>query len=226
MAISGTKYMRETTGSVDNAGTSATALNLIDAVLDAAGTNLHYLNHGYTFTAGDALNLYTQETDGTATEGIYEITAATTDDITIGSSAGSAVTLVSVNIGGPWLPKHPAYATGPTGNISESFGLNENWTLLFVRCHFTGGSGSALFAIGLDAAQGSAYDTLLYTVDDTAVGTDTRDLSFRLGTREAGDPSAWEFRAGDLATFAWTNPNTQTWGLTVGMIPTRLLEAY
>ncbi len=223
MAISSTKHMHETVGSVKNAGTSATATPLAGAFLDAAGTNIHYLNHGYTFVAGDALNLHAQEEDGTATLGIYEITAATTDDITLGSSAGSAVTVVTVNIGGPWLPKHPAYATG-TGNISESFGLNENWTLLFVRCHFTGGSSSADFVIGLNATQGAVYDMALYTVDE--VGTGSRDVHFRLGTRETGDPSAWEYRAGDLATFTWTNPNTQTWGLTVGMIPTRLLEAY
>ena len=224
MAITATKHMA-TGGSANNAGTSVNPVVLYEAVLDAAGTNVHYPNHGYELdTDNNALNLYDQETGGGATETIYEITAATSDDLTISPAAGNSVrTIIDVVIGGPWLPKRPAYATG-AGNIAASFGLAVDWTLCFVRCHFAGGAGSADFAIGLDSFLGAAYDVTLYTVE--AVGTGTRDVSFRLATSETGDPSAWEFQAGDLLTYAWTNPGGQTWGLTVGMIPTGLMEAY
>ena len=224
MAITATKHM-STSGSANYAGTSAEVLDMTDAIIEADGVTVHRPNwRGEDdWAVGDALNIYDQEDGGTVTEGIYEITAVTSDDLTITPSAGSARTAVSVAVGGPWLPKRPAYATG-AGNIAASFGLAVDWTLCFVRCHFAAGAGSADFAIGLDSFLGAAYDVTLYTVE--AVGTGTRDVSFRLATSETGDPSAWEFQAGDLLTYAWTNPGGQTWGLTVGMIPTALMEAY
>jgi hypothetical protein len=224
MAITGLKHM-STAGSVNYAGTSATVLDMTDATLQSDGVTVHWPNWGGEddWEAGDALNIYDQEEDGTVTEGIYEITGVTSDDLTITPSAGSARTEINVAVGGPWPPKHPAWATG-SSHISHSFGLAVNWTLVAIRCHFTGGSGSADFVVALDAELGAAYDTTLYTVP--SVGTDTNDVHFRLGTSETGDPSAWQYRADDQLTFAWTNPNTQTWGLVVIMIPTNLLEAY
>lgn len=224
MAITTTKHM-STSGSVNYAGTSAVVLDMTDAILETDGVTIHRPGWGGEddWEAGDALNLYDQEEGGTAAEGIYEITAVTSDDLTIASSAGSARTAVLVAVGGPWPPKYPAYATG-SSHVAETFGLAVNWTLCFVRCHFASGSGSADFVIGLDSVLAAAYDVTLYTVE--AVGVDTWDVSFRLGTPDTGDPSAWEFRAGDLLTYAWTNPGGQTWGLTVGMIPTALMENY
>lgn len=224
MAITGLKHMT-TDGSVNWSGTSADVLDMTDAIIQADGVTVHRPNWGGEddWVAGDALNIYDQEEDGTVTEGVYEITAVTSDDLTITPSAGSARTEINVAVGGPWPPKHPVWATG-TGNISQTFGLAVNWTLVSVRCHFTGGSGSADFAITLDSDLGAEYDTRLFTV--RAVGTDTRDAHFRLGTSETGDPAAWGYQADDLLTFSWTNPGGQTWGLVIIMVPTNLLEGY
>lgn len=223
MAIRGTKYMHETGGSAENAGTSDSVLNLPDVVLDAAGTNVHAPNHGHMFVVGDALNIYDQEDDGGATEGVYEVTAVTDDDFTITPAAGNSVrTIVSVNVGGPWNPGYPAFATG-SSNMSESFGLDEPWTLVSVYCHFALGAGNADLVFSLDSILGSAYDVTVFTLEQ--VGS-SKEATFRLGTPETGAPSAWHFQKSDLVKFAWTNPDdgVMAWGLRVGMLPTRLLE--
>ena len=106
-------------------------------------------------------------------------------------------------------------ATG-SGNIDATFSLDLRYRLVFVRCHFAGGTGTTAFTISVDSTRGSAYDTKLFTITQAGV---SKDVNLRLGDEEAVDPSAWTFQAGDKVWIKWTNPDTgnMTWGLEVGV---------
>lgn len=106
-------------------------------------------------------------------------------------------------------------ATG-SGDIDEAFELDCRFRLAFLRCHFTGGAGSASLAILVDSAGGSAYDTRLFTV--TKAGAN-RDVTFRISAEESVEPSPWTFQDGDSVRIQWTNPDSGniTWGLEVGL---------
>ena len=205
--------MDDTTGSANNAGTSGTAIGLLGSdgcYLESGGTTIHYPNHNYVYEAGEALNIYDQDANGTATLNIYEITAATSDDITITPSAGAGGHYVDVNINGPWPSYYPAVYSG-TGNIDNNIGLNVAWVLVAAYCHFGSGAGTADFTLTLNAAEGSVYDALIATVEARGNGY---DVSLDDGARQG-----WVFRAGDLINYAWTNPGSIQWGLRVIMRP-------
>ena len=106
-------------------------------------------------------------------------------------------------------------ATG-SGDIDQTFSLDQPYRLVFTRCHFSGTSGTALMLISVDSAQGAAYDTRLFTI--TRAGTN-RDVHFRIVAEESQEPSPWRFQAGDSIRIQWTNPDSGniTWGLEVGM---------
>ncbi len=106
-------------------------------------------------------------------------------------------------------------ATG-SGNIDATFSLDLRYRLVFVRCHFAGGTGTAAFALSIDSTRGSAYDTKLFTVTQAGTG---KDVNLRLGDEEAVDPSAWTFQVGDKVWIKWTNPDSgnMVWGLEVGL---------
>lgn len=108
-------------------------------------------------------------------------------------------------------------ATG-TGDIDHAFSLQRYFRLVFVRCHFSGGSGFAELHLSVDSAQGSAYDTRLFTV--RVAGAD-RDVNFRLTDQETRLPSAWALQPGDAVRVEWANPDpgNMTWGLEVGLAP-------
>lgn len=103
-----------------------------------------------------------------------------------------------------------------SADMNATFTLDVRYRLVFVRCHFTGTSGTAPMTISLDSVSGSAYDTLLYTL--TRVGFN-RDAHFRIPAAESVDPSAWTFQTGDAVRIQWTNPDSGniTWGLEVGL---------
>jgi len=104
-------------------------------------------------------------------------------------------------------------ATG-TGSISNSFKLDERFRLVFVRCHFAGGSGTAAFKISVSSAGGSAYNTILQTV---AIAGTNADVHQRM---DSGiEPSGWTFQKGDSVKVDWINPSPggMTWGLEVGL---------
>ena len=107
-------------------------------------------------------------------------------------------------------------ATG-SGNINEVFSLDGRFRLVFVRCHFVGGSGAAALSISLDSTEGSAYDTHLFTM--TQAGVD-HDVHFRITAAELTEPSPWIFQPGDAIHVQWTNPDSgqMTWGLEVGLV--------
>ena len=105
MAIRGIKSIHEIAGSHNNAGTSqsAYALRTRQAELDAAGTTVSLVDHGYDgdpddettlLKAGDAMNIHTEydalgkvvEGGSVVTLGVYEITAVTHDAFTIKTS--------------------------------------------------------------------------------------------------------------------------------------------
>lgn len=106
-------------------------------------------------------------------------------------------------------------ATG-SGNLDATFSLDLRYRLVFVRCHFAGGTGLAELTLSVDSTRGSAYDTKLLTVTQAGVN---RDVNLRLGHEEAVDPSAWTFQAGDKVWIKWTNPDSgnMTWGLELGL---------
>ena len=106
-------------------------------------------------------------------------------------------------------------ATG-TGNIDETFGLDQRYRLVFVRCHFAGTAGTAALSISVDAGGGSAYDATLFTV--SLAGT-SKDVNLRLGGEESSEPAAWTFQSADSVRIQWTNPDPGniTWGLEVGL---------
>jgi len=108
-------------------------------------------------------------------------------------------------------------ATG-TADMDQTFKLDQKFRLVFVRCHFSGTFGSADLAISVDSANGSAYDTKLFTV--TAAGT-AKEVHLRIGTQDTGEPSAWTFQSGDSVRVQWTNPDSGniTWGVEVGLAP-------
>ncbi len=106
-------------------------------------------------------------------------------------------------------------ATG-SGHIDATFSLDLRFRLVFVRCHFAGGTGTAAFTLSVDSTRGSAYDTKLFTITQAGVG---RDVNLRLDDEAAVDPSAWTFQSGDKVWIQWTNPDSgnMTWGLEVGL---------
>ena len=106
-------------------------------------------------------------------------------------------------------------ATG-SGNIDATFSLDRRFRLVFVRCHFAGGTGTAAFAISVESTRGSAHDTKLFTITQAGVN---KDVNLRIGGDDAVDPSAWTFQPGDKVWIQWTNPDggNMTWGLEVGL---------
>lgn len=105
-----------------------------------------------------------------------------------------------------------------TGDIDATFSLDSPFRLVFVRGHFSGGAGVDALQISLDAAQGPAYDTELFSVKVAGVGA---DVNFRLTAQETQSPSAWAAQKGDAFRVRWTNPDpgNTTWGLEVGLAP-------
>jgi hypothetical protein len=106
-------------------------------------------------------------------------------------------------------------ATG-SGNIDATFSLDRRFRLVFVRCHFAGGTGTAAFTISMDSTRGSAYDAKLFTITQAGVN---KDVNLRIGGDDAVDPSAWTFQPGDKVWIKWTNPDSgnMAWGLEVGL---------
>ena len=107
------------------------------------------------------------------------------------------------------------YATG-SASISSLVNLDVPFRLVFVRCHFGGGSGTAAMTLDVNSFRGLMYGTHLKTI--TAVGTGA-DASFTPGGADIFDPSAWSFQSGDQLRIKWTNPDSgnMTWGLEVGL---------
>jgi hypothetical protein len=103
-----------------------------------------------------------------------------------------------------------------TGHIDKRFALDRVFRFIFLRCHFTGTTGTNPLYISVDSTAGSAHDTRLFTVSQA--GADF-DINLRMEASETTDPSAWIFRAGDELRVEWTNPDTGniTWGIEVGL---------
>ena len=106
-------------------------------------------------------------------------------------------------------------ATG-SGDIDHTCSLDRRFRLVFIRCHFGGGAGTAAFVISLDSGNGIAYDARLFTISQAGVN---KDVHLRIGGDGTGEPSAWTFQAEDALRIQWTNPDdgNMTWGLEVGL---------
>ncbi len=107
------------------------------------------------------------------------------------------------------------YATG-SANINSLVNLDVPFRLVFVRCHFGGGTGTADLTLDVNSSQGNPYGARLESI--TAVGTGA-DVFFTPGGADIVDPSAWSFQSGDKLRIKWTNPDSgnMTWGLEVGL---------
>ncbi|MBI1825879.1 MAG: hypothetical protein HY287_05850 [Planctomycetes bacterium] len=103
---------------------------------------------------------------------------------------------------------------GGSGNIDSSFGPDVRFRLVFVRCHFVGGSSTAAMTITLDSVSGASYDCLLFTI---LTAGPAHDVNFRIPANESEDPSPWTFQAGDRLRIQWANPGGTAWGLEVGL---------
>jgi len=103
-----------------------------------------------------------------------------------------------------------------SGDIAQTFSLNRKYRLVFVRCHFSGGAGTAAFTLSVDSGAGVSFDTQLFTV--TQAGTN-KDVHLRIDGGAVLDPSPWTFQASDSVRIDWTNPagGTMNWGLEVGL---------
>ena len=103
-----------------------------------------------------------------------------------------------------------------SGDIDSAFGLDRKFRMVYVRCHFSGGSGTNALVLSLDSALGAAYDARVFTVSQAGVG---KDVHLRIAGQDLVDPSAWTFEAGDRIRVQWTNPDSgnMTWGLLVGL---------
>ena len=109
----------------------------------------------------------------------------------------------------------PQRASG-SADIDETFSLDCWFRLVFVRCHFAGGTGTSGITISVDSGDGAAYDTRLFTI--TQAGPN-QDVNWRIGADEVAEPSPWTFQAGDSVRIQWTNPESgnMSWGLEVGL---------
>lgn len=109
----------------------------------------------------------------------------------------------------------PIRATG-TGDMNEALSLDLKWRLVYLRCHFAGGTGTAPMTLSLDSSAGSAYDAKLFTLTAAGAGA---DVNLRIEGDDTLDPSPWTFQTGDALSIAWTNPDSGnlTWGLEVGL---------
>ena len=103
-----------------------------------------------------------------------------------------------------------------SGDIDETFGLNRKYRLVYIRCHFAGGTGTASLHVSVDSGVASAYDTRLFTVTQAGTGS---DVHLRMGGGDSGEPAAWTFQGDDHLRIEWTNPDggNMTWGLEVGL---------
>ena len=108
-------------------------------------------------------------------------------------------------------------ATG-SGNMDELFQLDAPFRLIFLRCHYSGTSGTNALHLSVDSAGADVYDTRLFTVSQAGVD---KDVNLRIAVDEMTEPSAWTFQAGDKLRAEWVNPDTGniTWGLEVGLAP-------
>lgn len=103
-----------------------------------------------------------------------------------------------------------------TGDMDETYSIDRRFRLVFVRCHFSGGVGTAALAIANASGAGAAFDTRLFTIVQAGTGS---DVHLRINANELSEPSAWAFQPGDAIRVTWTNPDAgnMTWGLEVGL---------
>jgi len=103
-----------------------------------------------------------------------------------------------------------------SGNIDSVAWLDRKYRLVFVRCHFSGGTGTAALKLSIDSASGAAYDALLFTI--VQAGTN-KDVHLRISDADSDEPSPWCFQAGDQLRVQWANPDSgnMAWGLEIGL---------
>ena len=105
-------------------------------------------------------------------------------------------------------------ATG-SANILQSLGLDRQFRLIYVRCHFVGGTGNTPLTVWVDSAKAAAYDCELTKIIQAGTG---KDVFLHVNETNLADPSPWTIDAGDAVRITWINPDTgvMSWGLECG----------
>jgi hypothetical protein len=117
-----------------------------------------------------------------------------------------------------------AFGSGDMGSTTDLQGPTrftldaDRFAPVFVRAAFSGGSGSATLALKLDHHSDiTRMDRTLQQI--TSIGTGGTAFVHYVIPRDELDE--WRMTRGDYFVLDWTNPNTQTWSVTVGLAELR-----
>ena len=97
---------------------------------------------------------------------------------------------------------HKFTSTG-AGNIAFTVSPGYTFRLVGSELHLSAAGAANSMTITRDSGDGAAYDTLVYTVDLSAITDDIK---------------TWDnlyFDSGDSLVVAWTNGSSRTYGLTI-----------
>jgi hypothetical protein len=101
------------------------------------------------------------------------------------------------------------------GNIDQDFGLPVKFRLVFMRGHFTGGTGDATLTIRQTSRKNNLYNVVIAELED--VGTTTNsDVHYRVHDWVR---DSFVFEGGDFVHIGWTNPDSgdMSYGIEVGL---------
>ncbi len=105
---------------------------------------------------------------------------------------------------------------GGNGDIAHEFSLGLAYRLVYVRCHFSGGSGTATFRLRVKSRLSADWDAVLETIAARGTGA---DVLFKVPGYENLEPSPWTFQVGDSVRCEWINPasGVMKWALEIGL---------
>ncbi|KKK52528.1 hypothetical protein LCGC14_3103990, partial [marine sediment metagenome] len=88
------------------------------------------------------------------------------------------------------------------------------FVLVFLRLHFSAGTGSADVEVKLDSVKDTYHDTSLWTLASRGTGA---DANMRIPAEEL---MHWVFEPCDELVLEWTNPHSGTmrWGAEMGLV--------
>lgn len=84
--------------------------------------------------------------------------------------------------------------------------------LIYLRAHFSGGSGNATLTLALKSGAGDEYNSVLNTYTAGA----SAEINW---TPPLDEAAAWQFPDGDGLRILWTNPGVTYWAIELGYEP-------
>ena len=105
---------------------------------------------------------------------------------------------------------------GDLGTLPRA-GLSVPWFLVFVRVHYSGGSGTAALALSIDGREPTQAEQNVTLYPTGARGTGT-DFNFVVPETEY---AAWSFTPDEQLILTWSNPDAgnMVWAATIGVAP-------